>query len=130
MCVLNCCRVINNLLHVADNDGSEARGEQLSQYKPVRIYGTMQPCHAPMALQMTHGYSYKDLLLAVRLSASDNFCSTACVVHCDEVLLCHTVSISTVTSESVRADWADALSLMCFMNVATAQDILDCQHCT
>lgn len=26
VCVLNCCRVINNLLHVADNDGNEARG--------------------------------------------------------------------------------------------------------
>lgn len=27
VCVLNCCRVINNLLHVADNNGNEARGE-------------------------------------------------------------------------------------------------------
>ena len=48
VCVLNCCRVINNLLHVADNDGSEARGEQLSQYKPVRMCRIVQPSHAAL----------------------------------------------------------------------------------
>ena len=27
VCVLNCCRVINNLLHAAGNDDNEARGK-------------------------------------------------------------------------------------------------------
>ena len=63
--------------------------------------------------------SYNDLLLAVRLSAYGNFCSTACVVHCDEVLLCHTIPVSTVTSESVGADWTDWADFLSSLRITT-----------